>query len=176
MFGMDAGDAAVQPGLDASLSGDASQRDAAEEAGSCNTREERVPITSEYHVDGELDYPEPPPAGGNHSACWASWGVHDAEVPDENWVHNLEHGGVVFLHDCPDGCAAEIETMKVYVSGRTQAMLLPYAALPTRFALVSWGVRLLTDCFDMPRFQRFYAANVDNAPESIPDDPPRSCR
>lgn len=176
-LGLDGGEAGVQPNLDAGpMDLDARAADAAGEVDRCHTREERVAVSSAFHVAGDVQYADPPPVGGDHNQCWARWGVHEIEVPDENWVHNLEHGGVVFLYNCPGGCADEVETMKVYVTGRTQAMLLPYAALPTRFALVAWGVRLMTDCFDMPRFQRFYTTNVDNGLESIASDPPRSCR
>lgn len=47
----------------------------------------------------------------------------------------------------------------------------PYASLPTRFAAVSWGRRLLTDCFDEAQMEAFYAEHVDNAPESITSNP-----
>ncbi len=168
-FGMDAGTDASVPGIDA-------QVDASSDAGGCNTRTEQLPGTSAFHVTGDVVYPDPPPVGGNHNVCWAKWGVHDEELADENWVHNLEHGGIVFLYNCSDGCPNEVDTMKVFVSGRTQALLTPYSLMPTRFAVLSWGVRLTTNCFDMPSFQQFYQAHVDRAPESIADDPPRSCK
>lgn len=175
--GMDA-TSGPQPGLDATVVLDAQHVEAGSgDAGDrCQTREYQEKDPSAFHVAGDVVYPDPPPVGGNHNQCWAKWDVYDQELADERWVHNLEHGGVVFLYRCPAGCRDEIDTMKVFVSGRTQALMTPYAALPTRFALVAWGVRLTTNCFDMPAFQSFYDAHVDNAPESLPDDPPRSCQ
>ena len=43
-------------------------------------------------------YPHNPPIGGPHYWVWAKWGVHTEVVPRGYWVHNLEHGAVVFLY------------------------------------------------------------------------------
>lgn len=167
-----------QRDLDAMLTLDAQQAEAGGDAGDvCQTRKQQLAVASALHVTGDVVYPDLPPVGGNHNECWAKWGVYDDELADERWVHNLEHGGVVFLYRCPDSsCRNEVDTLKVFVGGRTQALMTPYAALPTRFAVVAWGVRLTTNCFDMPAFQSFYDAHVDRAPESLPDNPPRSCK
>ncbi|MET0283870.1 MAG: DUF3105 domain-containing protein [Polyangiales bacterium] len=175
--GMDAGLDAAQPDLDAMRPAPDAGSDASLDADVCDTREQQLPVPTAWHVTGDVVYTDLPPVGGDHNQCWANWGVHETELADENWVHNLEHGGIVFLYNCASGgCANEVDTMRVFVSGRTQALLTPYAALPTRFAVVAWGVRLTTNCFDMPAFQRFYPQHVDNAPESIASDPPRSCQ
>jgi hypothetical protein len=174
--GMDATIDASPPALDATRPSDAGS-DAWLDADVCATREQQLTVSTAWHVTGDVVYTDLPPVGGDHNQCWADWGAHEREVADEKWVHNLEHGGIVFLYSCANGgCANEVDTLRVFVSGRTQALLTPYAALPTRFAVVAWGVRLTTNCFDMPAFQRFYQQHVDNAPESIASDPPRSCR
>jgi len=142
---------------------------------SCGACEEDITIASERHVDAPLQYADPPPAGGDHNPCWWSWGPHTKPVPDERWVHNLEHGGVVYLYNCPEGCAAEVEKMSAFVTGRAQALLSPYPDLPVRFAVVSWGHRIVSDCFDQTAFEAFYTKRVDQAPESVPDGPPASC-
>lgn len=133
-------------------------------------------IGSASHVEGEVAYDTYPPMGGDHNACWTEWGVHTAEVPEENWVHNLEHGGVVFLYQCPDGCDAEVEQLAGYVTalGPT-AVLTPYSAMDVRFAAVSWGWRLEQDCLDMSTMQTFYAAHVGNGPESSTASPSSGC-
>jgi len=133
------------------------------------------PFTGGAHVNGPLDYPDKPPVGGHHNPCWARWGVYDKELASERWVHNLEHGGVVFLFRCDDGCASERAAMASIVNGNPQAILTPYAALPTRFAVVAWGVRITSECFDSARFQRFYDEHVGRGPEQIASNPPDSC-
>jgi hypothetical protein len=101
--------------------------------------------------------------------------VQEAEVPPERWVHNLEHGAVVFLHHCPDGCDAELGTLRQLVGARPFTLLTSYAQLPTRFAVIAWGVRMLSDCMDRESFEAFYDAHVNRAPESTDAPPPAIC-
>ncbi|HEY4220339.1 MAG TPA: DUF3105 domain-containing protein [Myxococcota bacterium] len=58
-----------------------------------------VPNEGWTHVQNEdqLVYQHNPPASGPHFPIWASWGVHTDVVDRGNWVHNLEHGGIVLL-------------------------------------------------------------------------------
>ncbi|MFT3921659.1 MAG: DUF3105 domain-containing protein [Myxococcales bacterium] len=163
---------------DAAASEDAGDEDAGEEArlspcSVCTTCEHAVPLpATANHIEGNIDYTDPPPAGGDHNPCWLNFGVYDQERPDERWVHNLEHGGVVFLYHCPKGCPAELAELKKLTVGKEQVLLTPYAALPTKFAAVSWGYRLLTNCFNTKQFAGFYATHVDHGPESIKYGPP----
>lgn len=141
----------------------------------CAAEDEALPPTSATHINGEIAYPDVPPAGGNHNGCWARWGAYDSELADERWVHNLEHGGVVFLYRCPEGCADEVAQLTAFVGDHVQTIVSPYAALGRRFAAVSWGYRVTTDCFDMARFERFYDEHKQRAPEQIESNPPASC-
>jgi len=133
------------------------------------------PFTGGAHINGPLDYPDKPPVGGSHNPCWARWGVYTKELASERWVHNLEHGGVVFLYRCDGDCPNEVSAMASFVNTNEQTILTPYAALPTRFAVVAWGVRITSDCFDMARFRRFYDDHVGRGPERIASNPPDSC-
>lgn len=132
-------------------------------------------ITSRAHVPEPVVYSDVPPAGGDHSACWAPFGVHRTEVLDERWVHNLEHGGVVVLYDCPGGCADDVAALEALAPTRPFLLVTPYAALPTRFAVVAWGVRLLTDTLDPAAFARFYEVHAGDAPEHTSAPPPSTC-
>jgi hypothetical protein len=137
--------------------------------------EEAVAIASAMHVDGPIDYPDPPPAGGPHNGCWSAWGVHEAPVADENWVHNLEHGGVVLLYNCSAGCADAIESLGAFVEKHDMTLLTEYPDMKTRFAVVAWGYRLQSDTLDLDALQAFYVAHVDQAPESVSSGPPSGC-
>ena len=46
------------------------------------------------HVTGTVDYPQTPPAGGDHNEVLLNCDVYDQPVPNENAVHDLEHGAV----------------------------------------------------------------------------------
>lgn len=140
---------------------------------SCGACEETFPITSGRHVAGGIDYPDVPPAGGNHDPCWKAFGAYTSEVPDERWVHSLEHGGVVFVHHCEGepGCDEAATQLGAFAERHPMVLVSPYEALPAAYAVVAWGFRLVSDCYDAKAFAAFYDAHVDNAPESISGPP-----
>lgn len=138
--------------------------------------EHSVKVGEPQHFEGDINYTDKPPAGGPHNPCWASYGVHEDPVRPENWVHNLEHGAVVYLYNCPDGCADDIAALSDFVrDGRPRALLTPYADMEHRFAVVSWGERLETDELDLDAFAKFYAEHHDHGLESISSGPPSGC-
>jgi hypothetical protein len=141
----------------------------------CGGCPETQPVTGNTHLVGPISYPDPPPTSGVHDACWAKWGVHTEVVPARYWVHNLEHGGIVFLYNCPDGCDTDLERFTALAKANDHTLLTEYPELPTRFALVAWAHRLLSNCVDVPAFQAFYDANLNRGPEAIASNPGSSC-
>jgi hypothetical protein len=139
---------------------------------------ESVPgAASAQHITGGVVYADSPPAGGDHDPCWAPFGAHEVALDDFNWVHNLEHGAVVYLHNCLPGCADEVAELEALAGSFTQGtwIVTPYPALETRFAAVSWGWRMQSDCFDAGALDDFYALHVGNAPENVLSEPSESC-
>ena len=128
------------------------------------------------HIATDLLYAGTP-AGGNHNPCWAQWGAHDTPVGDEHWVHNLEHGGVAFLYRCPEGCSDELDDLASLTSDYATGTWLstPEPELSRRFAVVAWGFKLETDCFDRAAFDAFYQLHAGHAPEGTPAPPPGQC-
>lgn len=47
-------------------------------------------------------YNSKPGSSGPHFGSLAEWTVHETEVPNELWIHNLEDRGVVFVYNCAD--------------------------------------------------------------------------
>lgn len=139
--------------------------------------EEFIPVESARHVEGEIDYSDFPPAGGEHNACWAPWGLHVEVVRPERWVHNLEHGGVVLLFDCPEGCVSEQQELIQYVQSLPEGRVLLSEAsgLPRRFAAIAWEHRLLLDCLDLEAIDAFFQARVGQGPEDVLAGPPAAC-
>jgi hypothetical protein len=136
------------------------------------------PIAGYQHVDGEVDYPDPPPTSGDHDACWAEWGAHADPVPDENWVHNLEHGGVVFLWNCPQGCLDDAAAAEAWAEASLDPgrwVMTPYAEMDPGWAAVAWGTRLTLGCLDTVALQAFYDDNVGHGREDTTADPPAEC-
>jgi hypothetical protein len=143
--------------------------------GECS--DEFLPSESARHVEGSVEYKDFPPAGGDHDACWSSWGVHPEEVAPERWVHNLEHGGVVFLYDCPEGCQEDIDALNTLVNSLPagRALLSSASGMPSRFAVVSWENRLLLGCLDLTQMQSFFSLHVAQGREDTTADPPADC-
>ena len=100
-------------------------------------------------------------------------------VPPENWLHNIEHGGVAFLWACPDGCASERAELEAWVAtlpvGRALVTVYPEMEGQWRFAAVAWQNRLLLNCLDLDAMKTFFADRVAQAPENIINPPPPSC-
>jgi hypothetical protein len=144
-------------------------------AGDCVV--EQLAYPDAYHDPLPIEYADLPPAGGPHNPCWASFGVHDAAVDDDRWVHNLEHGGIVLLHDCAaaGGCPEDAASLSTVVQDRPFVLVTPYSGLERPFAAIGWEVRMLTGCVDLDAFVTFHDDHVDRAPESVPSGPPDDC-
>jgi hypothetical protein len=165
---------AASEGVDAEvvLSDDAGPGGICSTCGGC---EETLVNDSRNHKPEPIMYEDNPPTGGDHAACWSSFGVHTAAVPEARWVHNLEHGAIVFLYNCRSGCSAEVKQLEALAKGRPFALVTPDSRLPTSFAVVAWGVRMLSNCVDMDAFAAFYEKHVDQAGESSTSGPPGGC-
>jgi hypothetical protein len=106
------------------------------------------------HVAGKVNYPQTPPAGGNHSPVLLNCGIYTSPVPNENAVHDLEHGAVWITY-LPTLPVADIATLTTYAQGQTYLDLSPYPGLPAPVVVSAWGKQLrLTGASD-PRLQAF---------------------
>jgi Protein of unknown function (DUF3105) len=142
----------------------------------CAAEAEEQATVDSPHTDDALVYDDAPPTSGPHNSCWGEWGVHTEPLPDDNWVHNMEHGGVVFLYNCPDGCPNAVERLTALVTDLgDHAILTPYAEMTWKFGVVSWGWRQEFTCVDEDAMEAFYQAHADDAPESSTSDPSEGC-
>ena len=136
-----------------------------------------LPNRGENHVTGSVDYVDQPPASGDHNACWAPWGIHEDVVPPENWVHNLEHGAIVYLWNCPDGCDDDRQSLEDFAKtlAPERVVVTAYTDMDWEFAAIAWQNRLLLNCLDLAAMGSFYDDHVGQAPENNMDPPPSSC-
>jgi len=145
-------------------------------AGECTL--ENFQINSRSHQSDGVDYTYLPPVGGDHDPCWAPYGVHEEEVNAENWVHNLEHGAIVLLYNCPEGCDDEVAVLSSVAASLAPSTVLvsSYSGMESRFAAVAWGWRMLLDCADDPSaFADFYSDHFAQAPETTTASPSAEC-
>ena len=87
-----------------------------------------------------------------------------------NWVHNMEHGAVVLLYNCPNGCDTELEVLRAVVEARGSQVLMTEDSelIGARFAAVSWTWVHEFEAPDMDDLLCFVDQHYDNAPESVP--------
>ena len=133
---------------------------------------EQLVYAEHYHTQDPIDYASTPPAGGPHNPCWAPWGSHTEPVLDDNFVHNLEHGGIAFVY--ADGTLQpKIDTLAKELG--KYMFTTPYAKQSSAMSALAWGWRLSLGCFDDPTLRAFYTAHVNQAPESLLADPGAGC-
>ncbi len=118
------------------------------------------------HVEGEVDYEQTPPAGGDHNAVWLNCGVYSEPVPNINAVHSLEHGAIWITYDPDQVDQAQIDALDAQLPS-TYTLLSPYPGMDTPIAVSAWDAQITVDSPDDERIGEFikaYWRNV-NGPE-----------
>ena len=128
----------------------------------------------------QVTYTHNPPASGCHYSLGygnapIQAGVYDQVIPPEYWVHNLEHGYIAVLYNCPNGCASQFQQLRDWFhslprdpSGKflyAKVIIIPWATLPVPFACVCWDWYDPIPNFSVTEVQRFYVNHVDEGPE-----------
>jgi len=104
------------------------------------------------------DYNSIPPTSGNHYPTWSNWGLFTTPIPNENQVHNLEHGGVMIQHKPDLGEAALrqlVELTRELGAIHRKLTLAPYPDLDTDFAITAWTRIDKFNGFDGDRIRAF---------------------
>jgi uncharacterized protein DUF3105 len=151
-----------------------------EPGGVCNVEAKTISGLAQTHVSvcSEVGYPDSPPAGGPHYPNWAAFQSYSFPVPRGFWVHDLEHGGVVFSYNCADGCADEVARVQALIdalpadpacpeSAPRRVVLTPDPLLDVRWGVSAWGFTLRADCVDTERFRQFYLHHFALGPENL---------
>jgi hypothetical protein len=145
---------------------------------SCGPGVDSPPFEGAQHVaePTPVHYNANPPASGSHWPMWQEpWGDYPMELPRERWVHNLEHGGVVLLYNCPSGCEDVHQALIAIRNGRqpdqynaVRILVTPDSVMPHKVAAVAWLWRWQGDTVDANAINCFINARYDRAPESLP--------
>ncbi|XP_041437164.1 uncharacterized protein LOC121399696 [Xenopus laevis] len=117
-------------------------------------------------MDTEIVYATPIPNSGVHRPKWARYGEY-VYCPPQRWLHNLEHGGVVFLyHPC-----VHPKLKKALVHGARSCVykhiITPHMNLSTErpLALVTWGSTLEMSHIDLCEVRNWLTTNMDRTRE-----------
>lgn len=132
----------------------------------CSEGQDHVP------QDSEVEWMSDPPCSGPHYPTWELWGEHDSTVPRGNWLHNLEHGGIVLSYRCADPCEAELDILRGVIEQRPELRILltpdPFLPGRERFAAISWTWVHRFDAPDLDALLCFADQHENQAPEDVP--------
>jgi hypothetical protein len=124
-----------------------------------------------------ITYNQNPPSSGDHRSIWAKYGEY-TRLPPQRWLHNLEHGAIVFLYH---PCAPTEQIDQLRQIARAQAndtnpdapfrwILTPYPDLASSIAVVAWGVDYQANCINQTEIQDFINTNYRRGREDISSD------
>ncbi len=97
------------------------------------------------HIQTPLTYSQNPPVGGQHNPVWLNCGVYNDPVPNENAVHDLEHGAVWITYQPTLDDAGKKTLIKLADSFGSYVTLSPFPGLPSKVVASAWGVQLKVD-------------------------------
>jgi hypothetical protein len=139
---------------------------------------ETVAEEARTHVDPNerVTYKSYPATSGPHHPSPIAWQPYDQPQAAEDYVHNLEHGGVVVLYNCTgDACTDLTKSLRgLYNSlgrskyGNVKLVVTPAPEIDPGIWLLAWGHRVRLEKFDSSEISRFYTAYVDHGPEDAP--------
>jgi hypothetical protein len=123
-----------------------------------------------------ITYRSNPPASGPHYPVWLRYEEFPTALPRGYWVHNLEHGAVVFLYR-PDVPAATVAALRSVYRGlspdrdcsHSLAVMLPDPDLPRPIAVVAADWLLQADGVHAPTINDFVASRRNRGPERVCD-------
>lgn len=141
---------------------------------------QEYPIVGAEHIpDGQqaTDYNTDPPTSGQHYAQPAEAGFYEEAPPDEQLVHNLEHGHIVVYYNCSELDASACEDLKngirqgmesagVAENTRTlKIVAVPRPSMDNLVTYTSWGRMYRADAFERDELLLFVEQNRNRAPE-----------
>jgi hypothetical protein len=109
------------------------------------------------HTEGNVDYEQTPPAGGEHNPIWQNCGFYDEPVTEENAVHSLEHGAVWITYQ-PDLPQEQVQKIRELADDNSYVLASPYPDLPAPVVGSAWGKQLRVESADDPDLEQFVSA------------------
>ncbi len=166
--------------VDASTDAQVTEVEAGIDGGTCAVVVEQHPDEGALHIPctSPAVYDTDPPSSGNHYPQWAAYQTYESPVPWGNLVHCLEHGAVVVVYNCPEGCPDEVARAGAWIDALPpdpscpshRIVLAPDPTLGVRWAASAWTWTLRSDCFDESTFSQFYADHYGHGLELVCSD------
>ena len=111
-------------------------------------------------------YATNPPTSGPHYAEPAAWGAYVSNLPDEQLIHNLEHGGIwISYKDIDEDTKAKLQDIARARPGGV--ILTPREANDAKIVLASWRRMEKLEMFDRDKIETFIKHNINKSPEPL---------
>jgi hypothetical protein len=127
---------------------------------------EAFAIQGQEHIAVGASHPEynsNPPTSGSHYEQEANWGVSQVELPDEQLIHNLEHGGIwISYTEIDDATKAVLEKI---AKSNSKVIVTPRSKNDSPIVLASWGRLQKFQTLDEQAIRAFIDANSNKSPE-----------
>jgi hypothetical protein len=119
----------------------------------------------------------PPDEGLYHETYYPRYGLTQQGLSPAIWVHNLAHGEIVLLYNCPAGCpdvVAQAQELQANLRPSRDAhgpgarvIITSYEQMDYPLAVLAWGALLPLGHFDREQIEQFYEDHVDRGVECV---------
>jgi hypothetical protein len=126
-------------------------------------------IQGQQHVTGTVQYDSTPPVSGSHAASPVPLcGTYGDQIPNEQFVHTLEHGTIGILYDPEKVKVSDVRRIEEIVAGYDSHVLsMPYSTMETPIAVTSWGEMMRLDSLDAGAVREYIDTFRQKGPEKI---------
>ena len=128
-------------------------------------------IVGRNHIAGGTagsGYKSNPPSSGPHWSNPAKNGVYDSSLPDEQLIHNLEHGQIWISYKSDVSDEVKNKLKEIVGEDDWKVVLAPRDKNETIIALVGWGRVLKLDQLDENKVKDFIRTYRNRGPENTP--------
>ena len=133
-----------------------------------------IPTMAARHIEISAQheaYNSDPPTSGPHYTQPAKADFYDEALPDEQPVHDLEHGYVIIWYNCNVLSTTDCDKLKADIhkvmdeSGGIKLIAFPWRSLDIPVIMTSWGRMERFPVFDPNKAAAFIRANLNHSPE-----------
>jgi hypothetical protein len=123
-------------------------------------------------TDPHPTYTSNPPTSGWHYVTPANPGVYTQPLPDEQTVHNLEHGFIIihYRQNLDQATVSQLTSLARELQQQNPCMILEPRAndkLDVPIAVTAWNWLLKLQSFDAASIRAFFRAHVGHGPEQV---------
>ncbi len=112
-------------------------------------------------------YNSNPPTSGWHWPKPADWGAYNASLPDEQLIHNLEHGGIWISYKPGSVDENMIKQLNDFAKRYRKIIVEPRDKNDSPIALAAWTHLQKLDRYNESEIIRFIEAYYDKGPEKV---------